>query len=244
MPNVLAISAHPSAAETVSGVGTAVDLGDRTYVTLVSNATVMTSATTLIVTAETSLTNVDWTAVGTFATQSGISAVSLLIPVCSRYLRVRWAITGSAPSVTFAVTGAAYQLYAHPADLVTFGMPAVALARFSAATQAAACLASSDEAAGYLASAYTLPIVSWDQDLRKAVACLAVYDLLSSNGYEPDSGKDSVVETRRNNSVSWLKRVADGGLRPPGIVDTTPVIRETEVQVVSWQSRGWRGWGC
>lgn len=242
MPNPLTIAPHPSAAVTASGTGTAVDLVDRSYVRLVSNVSAIDVTTAITVIVEHSLTNTNWTTVATFTPQADLSGLALIVPDCQRWLRVRWTLTGT--GCTFAVTGTAYQLYATPADLVTYGMPATALARFSLAEQAAACLASSDEAAAYLASAYTLPISAWGTDLRKAVSCMAVYDLLSAGGYDPLSGKDSLIETRRNNAVAWLMRVANGQLRPPDIADTSIAIRETEAQVMSWQPRGWRGWGC
>lgn len=243
MPNPLATTTlHASGTETATGTGTSVDLGDRTYVELTLNVTAASgTAPTLAVTLDQSATQAAWTQVALFTPASAVGAQQLVIPVTQRYLRAKWTVGGTTPSFTFAVTGTAHQLYASTDDLTRFGIPAQALDGIPVAERALACLQASDEAAGYLASAYTLPLTAWDLDLRAHVARMTAFQFMSYVGYAPDSGKDNTLQLGYQNAVAWLNRIAKGGLRPPGIVDSAPEILEPEVYVESRASRGW-GW--
>jgi phage gp36-like protein len=240
MPNPLAITLHASGAESVSGTGTSVDLGDRTLAQLTLEVTALGSGSSVVVSVETSLTGLDWAPIGRFEPVAAVAAKQLTLPNTIRFIRARWVLSGTSPSATFVVSGTAHQLYCLPSDVTRYGIPELALNGFPPASITDACLAASDEAAGYLASAYTLPMVKWDTDLRKHVACMAVYDILGARGYEPDSGKDTLIDDRRKQAIVWLNRIADGKLRPPGMVDSTPQITEPEVYVDSAASRGWR----
>ena len=238
MPNPLAITLRASTEALASGTGASVDLGDRTYSVLMLDASAVAIGTTLAVTMETSPTGSQWAFAGRFQSVSGAATKTITIPDGQRYLRTVWTMTGG--PATFGVTGIAHQLYATPQDVVRYGLPASALDGTPLSAISDACLGASDEASGYLASAYTLPLVSWNTDIRKHVACMAAYDLMRFRGYDPASGPDELLQKGRDQAVAWLMRVADGRLRPPGIVDSTPVVTETEVYVESAASRGWR----
>lgn len=237
MPNPIAITLRASAAATAGGTGTSVDLGDRTYVQLTLDVTAFTTGP-LVVYVDTSLLGGEWVAAGQFEAVGGVVNRTLTVPAAGRWLRVRWTL--SAGSVTFAVTGTAHQLYALPADVTRYGVPAAALDGVPLTAVADACLSASDEAAGYLSSAYTLPLTAWDIGTRKHVSAMAAYDLMRFRGYDPDSGKDELLQRGRDQAVQWLNRIADGKLRPVGIVDSTPTVAEPEVYVESAASRGWR----
>lgn len=240
MPNQLAITLHAAGAETASGTGTAVDIADRTLLQLTCDWTALSgSGVALQVFVDGSLTQSNWTSLGTFGSASAIGAQQLLVPEAMRYVSCRWVLSGTTPSATFAVTGIAHQLYCLPSDLTKFGIPASAIADMDDEQLASACLSASDEANGYLASAYALPLVKWDSDLRKHVAAMAVADLMAFRGYDPESGMDKLIQYRRDEAIKWLNRVADGQLKPPGIVDQTPLVPEQEVYVVSNATRGW-----
>jgi hypothetical protein len=85
-----------------------------------------------------------------------------------------------------------------------------------------------------------MPLTTWDVATRKHVACMAAYDLMRFRGYDPNAGPDELLQRGRDQAVQWFMRIADGKLRPVGIVDSTPVVTETEVYVESAASRGWR----
>jgi hypothetical protein len=242
MPNATAITMHASGAETVDGTSTPItDLADRTIAQLTLDVTAIsgTAAPSLAITIEHSLTGQDWATVGQIAALTAVGARQLTLPNVRRYLRASWTITGTGPSVTFSLTGTGHQLYCLPEDLPRYGIPAPALRDVPLASQADSCLSASTEAEGYLASAYAMPMVSWGADLRAHVARMAVYDLMRMIGYDPDSGKDVLIETGRANAIQWLNRIAAGKLRPPGMIDTVPEVLEPEVWVESGTPRGW-----
>jgi phage gp36-like protein len=215
MPSPLAITLHASGAETVSGTGTSVDLADRTLVELTLDLTAISgTSAALAVTVETSMTGSDWSYLGKFETLGAAGARTLLLPVTKERIRARWVLTGTTPSTTFSVAGTAQQLYALPSDLMRFGLPARALESVPMTAIVDACFAASEEAAGYLGSAYSLPLASWGVDLRMHVAKMAAYNLMSIRGYDPDSGQDRLLQVGRDQAVTWLNRVADGKLRP------------------------------
>jgi phage gp36-like protein len=238
MPNPLAITLHASAAETASGTGAAVDLGDRTYSALTLDASLVATGTTFSVTVETSPTGSQWAFAARFSTLSAVGTKTFTVPDSFRFLRVTWTIVGG--PATFSVTGISHQLLATPGDVARYGLPGAALEDTPVEAIANACLGASEEAAGYLSSAYQLPLTTWDVATRKHVACMAAYDLMRFRGYDPNAGPDELLQRGRDQAVQWLMRIADGKLRPVGIVDSTPVVTETEVYVESAASRGWR----
>lgn len=241
MPNALAITLHASGAETVTGIGTAVDLADRSLVQLTVNVTAITGTATptIAVTFEHSIAQNDWILIGTLPAITVASTKTITLTGTYRYVRAKWAITGTGPSVTFAITGTAHQLYCEPSDITRHGIPKAAVESVPFEVLADKCLTASEEAAGYLASAYKMPLVSWGVDLRKHVAIMATYDLMRFIGYDPDAGKDSLIRIGRDDAVAWLNRIAAGKLRPVTIIDAEPEVMEPEVWVASGASRGW-----
>jgi len=239
MPNPLAIQLQASAAKSADGTGTAVDLGDRTFAEIAIDVTAITASTTIAFTVETSRANNNWVLLSSVAALSAAQTTTLKVCSAWRYLRVKWAITGATPSVTFAVNGTAHQLYCEPSDIWTHGIPKVAVQQMPLELLAEKCLSASDEAAGYLASAYELPMVSLDKACVKHVACIATYELMRPRGYKADSGKDDQIRQGYDDALKWFNRIASGGLRPPGMVDSSADVTESEVYVESGASRGW-----
>lgn len=241
MPNTLDITLHASAAETLTGATSAsVDIGDRTFIELTLDVTALAAATVVTVIVETSRTGTEWVFAGRFDALSKPSTRALVVSDAMRFIRCKWNLTGTSPSATFALSGVAHQLYAVPADLARYGLPAAALELVPPEQQARACLAASGEAEGYLASAYKLPLTSWDMGTRSHVARMAAYEAMRWRGFDPDSGKDTSLEVGRSEAITWLNRIANGKLRPPGIVDAAPLETENEVYVVSAAGRSWR----
>jgi phage gp36-like protein len=240
MPNPVAVALHLSLPETASGMSAAIDLADRTYSQLTLDCTALTgTAPTLDVTIETSVTGTQWRFIKKFDGLTALGTKQLSIPQGDRFIRAKWIIGGTTPSATFTILGTAYQLYVLPSEIPSLGLPRAALEGVTQETLAEKCLGASDEAAGYLDGAYTLPLITWDSSLRKHVAAMAVFDLMRVRGYDPDSGKDMIIKMGRDDALTWLNRIANGKLRPTTIVDTTPLIRETEVAIEGGWSRGW-----
>ena len=127
--------------------------------------------------------------------------------------------------------------YATRVDLERLALPAAALAGIPAADQDAALEAASDLADSYLRARYTLPLVAWEDDLRRAVAAIAAYDLMVRRGFSP-TGADEQLRLRYEDALRWLERVAAGQLHPQ-IVDSSPVPETTEPIGYTAPPRGW-----
>jgi hypothetical protein len=66
-----------------------------------------------------------------------------------------------------------------------------------------------------------------------------VAHLFRHRGCDPE-GADKVVFDAEKQSLAWVARLGgNNGPRPPGIVDSTPVVNEAAAVVVTRPSRGW-----
>lgn len=128
--------------------------------------------------------------------------------------------------------------YATRADLTRLSLPAAALAGVPEADQDAALEAASDLADSYLAARYTLPLVSWQDDLRRAVCAIAAYDLMVRRGFSPQ-GADEQLRLRYEDALRWLDLVARG-LVSPAIEDSAPGDDGAGPVGYTRPKRGWR----
>jgi phage gp36-like protein len=165
-------------------------------------------------------------------TQTGDYEIS--VAGTKRWLRVRWEFVGEdTPSVTFSVAGTAHQVYLGPRDLGRSGIRREVIdERITLTAQADACISVSDEADGYLGGRYVLPLTKWSEDLRAHLARMAVKYGLDTCGRQVEEPEDQ-IETGFERSIAWLKRLQDGKLEPPGMVDSTPDVFEGGAVVVS-----------
>lgn len=198
-----------------------------------------TATPSIAFTFEHSIAQTNWLLLGVVDAATAIATTKVTLTGAYRYVRAKWTITGTTPSVTFGITGTAHQLYCEPSDITTHGIPKPAVANVSMELLSEKCLAASDEAAGYLSSAYQLPLVAWDVATRMHVACMATYHLMRPRGFKADSGKDNEIRLGYDDALKWFARIASGGLRPVGIIDTVPEVDEAETWVYSGSSRGW-----
>jgi phage gp36-like protein len=241
MSQPLAIELAASAARTADGSGTAVDLG------LVGNTTPRSAARlTFEVTAFSDLERLRL-AVETAPAETGpwleLDAVDaeqtgeyeLSVGDTKRWIRLRWELVGSggSASVTFSADGTAHQSYIGPRDLGRYGIRRQVIdERIELATQADACITVSDEADGYLGGRYTLPMLSWSEDLKAHCARMAIKYGLDTCGRQVEEPEDQ-VERGFDRAIAWLKRLQAGQLEPPGMKDSTPETFEGGSVVVS-----------
>jgi len=133
-------------------------------------------------------------------------------------------------------------VYATPTDVERLGLNASALASAGAGVVAAQLEATSRMADGYLGNAFPLPLVAWEDDLTAAVCKIAVFELLSTRGYDPTRPSDVVVRVRYEDAMRWLREVHGGKVRPVGMVgtptDTTASPRRRS-HLVPQPDRGW-----
>lgn len=244
MANPLAIVLHASAAETVSGQSAPIDIGSlRSALRLNLELTELSGAgASILATIETSVSagTIGWSAIGTI---SASTSPDLTLAGAKRYVRARWAIGGATPSVTFALSGAAHVLYAQPADIDRFCLPSKALASLDQATIADALLSATDEADGYFAAGYTLPLKAWGDDVRRMVAKMAALTAMTNRGFQP-GGSDDLIVKGYDDAVAWCRRVGQhAGIEPPGIIDSTQnVVYEGGASVSSDPPRGGSFW--
>ena len=126
--------------------------------------------------------------------------------------------------------------YADVADLYRLALRQAALSGILVADQNAALEAASRVADSYLQARYKLPLAAWDDDLRRAVAVIAAYDLLSGRGFAPE-GSDEHVRLRYEDALRWLRDVSTGVVTPVGIVDASPTEPNEGIRAVTDRRR-------
>lgn len=235
MANALTVTLHAAGAESASGSGSAVSIGElRSCLKLrLRLDSISGTGAKLTVTVETASTSTGpWQPVDSFVTLSVAKTVDRVFADCLPYVRVSWQLTGSTSSATFAVTGAAHVLYARLADFGTHSIPKEALGSVPRDEQAAICLAATDEADGYLAAGKKLPLTAWGDDLTAHVANIVAYRVMKRRGFQPE-GDDTLIVKDRDDAIAWLKGVGAGRIEPPGMVDSTPETYDAGLYVVS-----------
>lgn len=111
--------------------------------------------------------------------------------------------------------------YASPTDLANYGINAAALGGIPTITQQAALDTAAQLIDGYLASRFVLPLKSWQNDLRRACAIIAAYDLMMGRGFDPSPALAEILDTRYKSVQTWLNQIAREEVTPAGIVDSS-----------------------
>lgn len=128
--------------------------------------------------------------------------------------------------------------YATLVDLTALGVRSAALTGISSADQQQALEAASRVADSYLQARYKPPLSAWGQDLTRAVAIIAAYDLLAVRGFAPE-GVDEHLRLRHEDALRWLRDVSLGAVTPVGIVDSTPAEPNEGIHVFTSPRRWW-----
>lgn len=242
-----------STAISAAGHGSAVYVGQYRAARLTLDVTAISGAgatLTAIVETASSSTASTWTTAGTFDAAAAVGQYDLTVAGLERYVRVRWTVAGTAPSVTATVAGEGVFCLASPADRARLGIRGGTIPDVSNAGIVDALIAATPIVLGYL-NTYDLPLVAWGDDLRKACIAVADFDLVTNRGVEPDKQlgasmyvaryREYVGEPPQRNG--WLDLVRRKELRPVGIVDSTPPTSGGEIQRVTVASDTLRGWG-
>ena len=130
--------------------------------------------------------------------------------------------------------------YATAADFDRFGIRPEALPQtITAQDKDAAISAASGRADSYLGARFRLPIAAWGDDLRQAVCAIAAFELIASQvGFNPESGHNMVLVTRKEDAIRWFEQVSRGHVTPAGVVETPPPTSSVS-RVKSNRKRGW-----
>lgn len=99
-------------------------------------------------------------------------------------------------------------------ELARFGIRSDALRGIDVDDQQGAIDSASAEIDSYIGSQYTLPLVAWESDLRRACAKMAVCDLLMVRGVNSAHPNDDRLFEDRQEVVKWLTKIANGDLSP------------------------------
>lgn len=238
MSQALALNLGPTEAVTTAGTGSSVDLGEgslRNVARLDTRLSAWAGGTVGVswvkLTLQTSSDDTTWRDLESQAV-SDFRVVEWGSVGIERYVRLSWSLATEVTSATFTARGFADVVYATPSDLVSYGLPEEAMEGVTTRWRIDACVAASDEADGYLAASYTLPLVAWSKDLSLHCGKMAVRYVLDRRGWDPES-RDNVIETAFDRAIGWLKQVAKGLVRPPGIVDSAPEVFEAGSVVMS-----------
>lgn len=98
----------PGAARTTGGGGPAIHMKDRDTLRLTLDVSAAAGTTpSLAVTLEHSSDGETWTTHSTFAAKTGVGSERKVFAGIDQWARVTWTITGTTPSFTFSVEGAA-----------------------------------------------------------------------------------------------------------------------------------------
>lgn len=243
----LPITLRALAAATSSAAGTAVDIEyltptssriPRSAAKLKLELVALVGDTTLDVAIETSSDGATWSLAHTARYDLVGTVAEIIVGKLQRFVRASWTVAGSAPSATFSLKGNARQIYCEPEHLTAIAVAAAALANIDPVRLLDACIFGSAEAEGYLASAFTPPLLGWDDDLIEKTALLSVAKVFNHRGRDVE-GPDAGVFLSAKEARDWFDRVANGRLKPPGIIDSTPETFEGGSVVMSKPSRGW-----
>jgi len=249
MANPIAITLHAYTSEIESGVGSSVDLGliaegataFRTAARL--ELVVGSTSDALTVSIETSFDGAIWLPAGTFPAVNaspGTAKIELALVDLLRFVRARWTFfSAPAPAVAnFSVIGNAHQVFLSKSDLTSGAINDRALQNVPEHVIADAIIKTSTTIEDHLNSAYKLPVTAAGDSVRQYGAQIAAWLAVSHRGVSVD-GADEVLERAAKSAESWLFRVSQGKLKPPGIVDSTTSTFEGGAVVASQASRGW-----
>lgn len=113
--------------------------------------------------------------------------------------------------------------YAERPDLYQLSVAAPAFQLVATTDQDAALEAASRRADGQLTRRFTLPLLTWGEDLRQAVCDIAAYRLLKARGFNPSKGGADSEQLRLGfeDALKWLKQVGDGAVIPSDVQDSS-----------------------
>lgn len=227
MAGSLDVTLLASAARTVSGSGASVDLGLRTAFALDLVVSAASGTTpTLLVKVETSKDGATWRPLDSFAQVASAGPVTRFFAGADRYVRAVWTIGGTTPSFTFSLSGQALLVYCTPDEVRRLGVAAEALANVSAALIAEHLITNTDDIDDKLCKRWKLPLTKWPSSLRKHLAAITAWTVLSHRGVNPTTGD---VDLQKRHDKAWkdvMDLAENRAGSPDGYVDSTPTVTE------------------
>lgn len=128
------------------------------------------------------------------------------------------------------------------AELLAMGLALNALGQIPSPVRDTARAVASSFVLSHVKKQHTLPLVSWSDDIRRATAHVATYDLLSNRGFNALLAGDPTIRDRYLDACAWLVKLADGRVEAEAIADSTPTVDDDAPLVASDPSR-WGAYG-
>jgi len=130
-------------------------------------------------------------------------------------------------------------------DLSRLGVSAGALRNLSEGDMLTVIGSTSSLIDSYLkAGHYTLPLLSWGEDISEAAAAIAVWRLMKTRGYNPNDAAHEAIRLDFEDKISWLKMVASNSVIPDvedsGSGSGPGLERPRGARVASSPQRGWQ----
>lgn len=144
----------------------------------------------------------------------------------SRYVRAAWTLEAAITSATFSINIEAHQLFATKADLFASEIPKKAIESVGDDAIYKALISSSSDAEDILASSNAMPLTTWPESLTERVCAIACFRVMKRRGFQPE-GADELIIQGKTDAEKWLKDVAAGRIRPPGLTPATELGPQT-----------------
>lgn len=188
----------------------AVDLRQyRTAIAALSATALSGVSPSLTVRVETSdKANGPWSTVLTFAALTAAGDLLARASNLKRYARIAWILSGGG-SATFSVVAESQFTLLTPDDRIRLGIRGGAIPDATTQQRDEACIAATGEACRYIYPRYIKPLIRWEDDLRKLVAAIADWILISNRGFAPNQAPDETgYRIVYEDAVTSLKAIA------------------------------------
>lgn len=147
-------------------------------------------------------------------------AVEVHVGDLSRYVRAAWTFAAGVTAASFVIRAEAHQLFATKADLFASEVPKEALQGAGDDVIYKALISSSSDGEDILASSNAMPLTTWPESLTERICAIAAFRILKRRGFQPE-GSDELIVQGKIDAEKWLKDVAAGKIRPPGLAPAT-----------------------
>lgn len=120
-----------------------------------------------------------------------------------------------------------------------YGIDPVACGRVSTLDQEAIVAARNIWADSKLRGRYSLPLITWDLDLRMNLSFMSAYDVMSRRGYNPATPGDVNIRLRYADAAKWFDDVERGNTHPNVTESATSTPTMQAPLVITSPKRGW-----
>lgn len=155
------------------------------------------------------------------------------------YIRVRYVVSASG-SATLSCSFDSLTSYASVKDFYRLVCPAERLTGYDESKVALALLQASTLANSYLSARYSMPLLSWGDDLTRNICLIAQYDAFTNIGIAQNDDYD-ILKELKDNAEKWLKQVSNGNLKP-SIIDSSATTTAPSTSPVLYYTSDLRGW--